>query len=162
MSNLIPARVESLGVENLSIDSLPLELLYQILLPVSYNDIVSYCRTSVRSKIICNDTRFWMQKLDQDYAHLSDDHMKPSDYVRLYGDTEGIDIYKRWEVTYKNVENMVKYGYNDNIMWMSNMMGDGPEYFINHATRYGNMEILRWAYECGIYPDIMALKRCSR
>ena len=155
----IERRIRSRMNQDQEIENFPIPLLNQVLLQSSYDDVVSYCKTNVRARVICNDNSFWMQKLDHDYAYLSDDATKPSQYVTLYDhpDTEGIDIYKRWEVTYKNAENMVKYGYNDNIVWLANMTHDGPKYFINHATSNGNMEILRWANRYRIYPDIMAL-----
>ena len=150
---------------NRSIDSLPLELWYQILLQLSYDDIVSYCRTSVRAGVICSDTGFWMQKLDYDYSHLSGNDMKPSDYVRWYEhlDRRGIDIYRRWEnkMLFMNVDTMVRDGNNANAIWIMSMKRNAPYIrdIINVATKYGNMQILQWLDP--YTPNIIALAEAA-
>lgn len=81
---------------------LPLEIIYNILLPMMPCDILNYCMSSKKSQLICDDDRFWMNKLDYDF--MSRDRngniLIPSRYIG--GDWSysmhlgGLDTYRRW------------------------------------------------------------------
>ena len=78
----------------------PSEVLYNILLNLSYPDILKYCSTNQRAKAICDDIYFWMIKLNHDFKIITPNGREylPSQYVQKYphSDTKGYDIYKRW------------------------------------------------------------------
>lgn len=53
-------------------ESLPLELLYEMLLPLSYDEIVNYCLTNQAAYHICTSKKFWNLKALQDYGQPLD------------------------------------------------------------------------------------------
>jgi hypothetical protein len=54
-----------------TINSLPIELIQQISLDLTYDEIRKFCRTSKRfEKIVCNNDIFWRDKLAQDFPNL--------------------------------------------------------------------------------------------
>ena len=57
------------------IQVLPNEQLYQILLPLSQEDILAFCQTTKQFSQICYDQYFWRLKYEQDYG--------PADFVAL-------------------------------------------------------------------------------
>lgn len=144
------------------IDRLPAEIIYQILLPLSYEDTVSYCSVSKSAYIICNDSWFWIRKVDYELQY--ENCNKPSDYIMRHGHENGIDIYRRWthrEGFYDEITNK----HNDIVFWM---MDRYPQYMtqaskINQYTKMyqdaaavNNEEILLWLDSQGIVPDINA------
>jgi hypothetical protein len=46
------------------------EIVENILLNLSYNDIMSYCRTSIDANKVCQDDTFWKNKLDRDFEKV--------------------------------------------------------------------------------------------
>lgn len=98
-----------------SISDVPLEIMYNILLRMSYKDILNYCKMNREANMLCNDDLFWMNKLDIDFGYVPDDlwvrlHkdfisivngksvLTPSKYVKAFShpDKRGRNIYKRW------------------------------------------------------------------
>lgn len=53
--------------KKLYFDLLPKELLYETLLTLDYDTIDNYCNTSEKFKNICNDEKFWKEKLKIDF-----------------------------------------------------------------------------------------------
>ena len=134
----------------------PNEILYKILFPMPYKDIIAYCSTNKSSNNICQDDIFWLMKLDQDIA------FKPSNYVHNYShpDVRGFDIYKRWHTTVtKSLLPLINYGYNDLVVWIlqrhSVRCGNERDlmYVANYAAKFNNIEILSYLEETGIVPD---------
>ena len=104
---------------------LPYEIVSNTLSTLSYRDIMAYCKTNKSANIICNDKKFWIDKLDNELQYVnSEDHIvKPSSYIILYNSETAAHMYTRWITTLNmNISyyTMVKKGYNDMIMWMLN------------------------------------------
>ena len=78
------------------LSSYPLEIAYQILLRMSYNDILNYCATNSESRSLCDDNVFWINKLDHDFKPTSQG--LALEYVKKYShsDMKAQFIYKRW------------------------------------------------------------------
>ena len=132
------------------IDALPSETIREILMSMSYDDVISYCSTRRSARLVCQDDLFWLVKLDREYRG------RPSDYVRKYWhpDTRGIDIYRRWKSISTNHYTVeypfilcIQNGYNDIVMWMfDNMKQQGMRlniFTFNTAIKYDNTEIVQ-------------------
>ena len=157
-------------------DMLPYEMVYKIMLTVSFDDIVSFCKISTRNKKLCDDSVFWMEKLDQDFSYINDvgTRVKASDYVKHYHHTDqrGIDIYRRW-LEHENlivVDVDVKFKNNDIVIWL--LEKNVPDILIINdldpldeavnalntqlfvlaslAARYNNIELVNWLDQIGI------------
>ena len=139
------------------IDSLPHELLYQVLFYIPYDDIVSYGITSKSSTIIFHDDYniFWMNKLNYKFGF---DGFKPSDYVNRYGhpDRRGIDIYKRWSM---DLGYGIKNGYNDSVIWSIHKQehfykGQSRNYDLRFAdaVSHNNIGMLEFFEQRGVFP----------
>lgn len=87
-------------------DIIPPELIYDILLKLSYNDIMSYIQSSIKIMRIC-DTVFWMNKLDYDFESCGRDILIPSLYVKKYHEIgSGKNTYRRW-IHLNDIRNML-------------------------------------------------------
>ena len=97
---------------------LPCELLHKMLLPMEYDDIISFSITNKINNIVCRDNVFWMTKLDYEFEH-EEQTMKPSYYVLNYRhpDTGWINIYKRWKNSNIKSKTQIKNMHNDIIFW---------------------------------------------
>ena len=86
---------------------LPIEIIYNILMDLSYSDTMNYCSTNREGTVICNDELFWKRKLDHKYT--SSNGMKPSDYTKYSMDTPQYrNLYRKWETEIElPVENIV-------------------------------------------------------
>jgi hypothetical protein len=82
------------GLENMS------EVLYNILLRSTPEDMVGIQQTQSDAKKICDDPLFWNTKLDQNFPGTTPDgrSLIPSQYVRMYGPEtkSGLEMYLRW------------------------------------------------------------------
>ena len=81
--------------------SLAIETVYNVLLYASYSDIINFCSTDKLSRSICDDSRFWLSKLDYDFTVLgiNGNPVIPSKYITQYGgggDERMQDTYLRW------------------------------------------------------------------
>lgn len=71
-------------------EGLPAEDLWMILLTADYKTILNACATSSRARAFCNDKRFWLNKLEQDYPDVtytftpSKDEMENAKTVREF------------------------------------------------------------------------------
>ena len=73
------------------------ETINEVLLQLSYVDIMNYCATNIQSRTICNDSYFWMNKLDRDFSIIvNGKNLIPSQYVTQYEINNGRETYKRW------------------------------------------------------------------
>ena len=83
-------------------DNLPYELHYKIISNLRDRDCISYCIINRVTQSICNDHRFWIEKLDRELSYIDDDDgilHKPSEYIVAYKhNDEGIKMYERWYV----------------------------------------------------------------
>lgn len=88
-------------------ESLPLEIIYKILLNLSYSDILNYCGVNTHSTHLYIDVYFWMMKLDKDFIINGD--LRPSEYIKSYNPNMGNNVYKRWyeakQLGYRKVGN---------------------------------------------------------
>lgn len=98
-----------------SLQSLPPEIIYQMLSNMQESDIMKYCATHVEAMKICNDTVFWLNKLNQDFN--TDTKFIASDYaIRYYPNESGHSIYKRWN---QYMDNMKLFHDNPNMIRMN-------------------------------------------
>lgn len=89
---------------------LPYEINYDIMLSLSGLDLLNMCKVNTYTKNICNDERFWKDKLQLDYGHLEKPinesykefyiNLAPKKYIvalRYYDDdnyiSEGFNLY---------------------------------------------------------------------
>lgn len=57
----------------------------EILLNLSYGDIINYCSINKRGKSICDDPYFWTRKLNHDFMiTVQGGSLVPSEYVVKY------------------------------------------------------------------------------
>lgn len=80
-------------------EQIPIEIIYDILLHVSYKDIMNYCASNRKSLEIYHDTSFWWAKLDWDFSTLCvcGKQLLPSYYVKNFGQMDNIqNIYVKW------------------------------------------------------------------
>lgn len=150
----------------IKIEDLPYEILYQILFPMSYDHVISYCRTSKNAYVICNDDSFWIGKIDSEFSFTnSEGHIfRPSDYIAKYQhpDRRGIDIYKRWNLEWF-IFDRVKNNHNDIVMWTIDTTNTPHPQIITHAVLANNTEILLLLADRGELPTQMdADKACSK
>ena len=82
-----------------SIQSLPPEVLHNILINMEEPDIIKYCSTHKLAYTICNDDYFWLQKLDREFSILyNQKYVFASYYANLYAIGENRhDTYFRWK-----------------------------------------------------------------
>lgn len=116
------------------IESLPLEILHQILFFIPYNDTISFCTANRYTMNVFRDDLFWIKKLDDELEYV--DH-KPSNYIKTWHhpDIRGFDIYRRWIHTLcheikqiiTRCESYIKRGYNDICIWILNKYISYPE-----------------------------------
>ena len=95
---------------------LPLEIVYQILADLPYEDILSYCDTHIAIRNICSDSKFWFSKLDREFAVSG---KIPSEYARKYSHDgeDGRAIYKRWfDFTFMNLSRFTNQQIRDSIV----------------------------------------------
>lgn len=139
----------------MSLDACPIELIYKILQYLPYKDVVSYCGTNVENNAICRDTRFWIEKIDNDFKNCRSKN--PSYYIEKYQyGSFGIDIYKRWRDR-REVRLSIERMYNDIFFWMMDMCYPNihyRQYVDDIAAQYGNMVILISFGEKNIFPSI--------
>ena len=91
------------------------EINMNVMLRLSYDDIMSYCSVNTGARVLCNDPYFWMRKLDYDFSTSVDNHkLIPSEYVRLYGTNMGRETYlkcrKMLESSSETFHNGLGYG----------------------------------------------------
>ena len=161
MSRLVDPETTSNYETNNSLsnmESLPPEILRQIIMSMSYDDIMSYCATSTLANTLCKDDLFWLVKLDHELQIVNKNGtiFRPSDVIRKYEhpDINGLDIYKRWN-TYNiginkvgfNVKFCIEHKYNDIAVWiLSRAYGNVEDHCIfiaNISSEVGNIEILQ-------------------
>ena len=83
-----PSNTQSLNTKTIGpgILDLPLEILEQVLMNLTIEDIRSMCQTNTNIASICNSKLFWIGKLNHDFTLKSDTKdMLPSDYFKLSG-----------------------------------------------------------------------------
>lgn len=105
-----------------NMNTLALETIYDMMLKMSYSDLLIFCQTNSLTHTICNDRIFWLTKLDQDFTvYTEGGDLIPSKYVMLYGDVNenGRSIYKRWMTGY-NI-NFDEFVYSDDFMYKEQM-----------------------------------------
>jgi hypothetical protein len=146
------------------LEVMPHELLYKILLPMAYKDIISYVRTAKFASRIYNDVRFWMEKLDLEYAQIikGNEDLKPSKYIRMYNHPDdGVYTYVRWLYvgfrTHHDLDTAIIKGHNDQIIWHieSKNITNFHKYskpLMLTAARSGNVQILNWLTTQGYMP----------
>lgn len=71
------------------------EVLYNILIKLPLLDVARYCQTDLKARSMCQDSYFWLLKLNQDFQNGN--FFKPSDYVQAYGYSMDINTYRRWD-----------------------------------------------------------------
>ena len=70
-----PSNTQSLNTKTIGpgISDLPVELMEQVMMNLSIEDILSMCQTNIRTASICNSRSFWIGKTDHDFTLKSDD-----------------------------------------------------------------------------------------
>ena len=155
------------GKMTVAIDNLPPEVMYQFLVPLSYEDTISYCSINRAANSICQDTWFWIQKLDYKLQYPSGH--KPSYYImnHEHPDDKGIDIYKRWmrENLGSGLYDKIKSKYNDMVFWMIDRyhkyITPSSEIY-EYAAIFDNQEVLSWLTMQGVLPDIHVADYAAR
>lgn len=80
----------------MTLQTLPIEIIYDTLIRTNENDIMNYCATTHEAHIICADPIFWLRKLDYDFDKGIS--LKPSYYAQRYNhDTDRHVTYTRWK-----------------------------------------------------------------
>lgn len=78
---------------------LPYELVYQILLASSIDDVIGWCQVGGHFTDICNDELFWKQRLNKDYPDFSlinQSFNSYKDYYKyLYNNVFTVPVYIR-------------------------------------------------------------------
>lgn len=152
--------------------NIPNEISQNILLHLSYKDIIAYCLTNTQAAQICKDDYFWTQKLNLDFTHVLPDGtvLIPSDYVKTYIQVpESAITYSRWQRWIKKYDNLtdvyerIPYTNIDIIMFILDIMyNTDPTYidiFNSNLEMYddllmrGYSEVLEWLYQRGINPS---------
>lgn len=52
----------------MSLEELPNEIVFNILLSLPYTDVINYCETNSRALSICGDESFWRIKAEKDFG----------------------------------------------------------------------------------------------
>lgn len=136
-------------------NTLPPELVYQILVFAKYDDIKSYCATNRFANSIWYDDGFWIQKLDHELGYRGCEGyiFNPSYYIGRYQhpDMRGLDIYKRWttQSLVSDLRVKMKNRYNDMIFWMMDRYNkyftqDAYDVMVNYAAGFNNQEMMKW------------------
>lgn len=89
--------MSNLNIVSPNFNDLPIELKYKILLPTAYTDIMNYCSLNIDSDAICDDTYFWILKLDHDFTIQAKNGkiFIPSQYLKS-NVQQGHYIYETW------------------------------------------------------------------
>lgn len=68
----------------LNLDTLPIEILTQIMLNLPYDDLVKMCNTNKLTNIICNDENFWANKAQLDFNVSTQEFFRLNSPKQLY------------------------------------------------------------------------------
>ena len=153
------------------LETIPIEVIYNILLQLPYDDIINYCRTNIKARDICNDNYFWLNKLNHDFSAkgLNGKMLVPSEYMRLYQpDLGGKAVYERWkrgmEVDFEGIDDDTGnpiYDLNINAditifrLDRDSYSPDIIHEIYKNAIRYGNIDVLNKLQQSPTESDIM-------
>ena len=75
------------------------EIMYNYLLPLSYDDILNYCRTDQWTRNICKDNYFWRMKYEYNYPDqngIIPFNLTPMQFAKMdsRGDVKLLPVYK--------------------------------------------------------------------
>lgn len=142
---------------------LPSEILENVMLRSSYEDIISLCKVDTVAASICSDHQFWINKLDNDFTKMIDSQLfVPSEYVALYGvpNENARHIYERWLRMYEIKVND-DYPLLDNrdiVMFMLDTDGYNDPRYTKYSTGYSSRYIFSTLYKLAAqYGDINIL-----
>ena len=76
-------------------ETLPNENIFDIIVHLEPDDIISYCKTDKRASSFCRDKHFWIKKLDFDFAD-EDRGLYPSRYINLESEENGYKMFTRF------------------------------------------------------------------
>lgn len=90
-------------------ETIPTELIYQILNYMKYSDISALCQTCLKYYYICYDIQYWSTRLDIDFQVCINNILyTPSEYIIQYKHPNlfGIKNYRRWHHTIYDIFNL--------------------------------------------------------
>lgn len=133
-------------------ESLPQEITEQILLPLSVDDILSYCQANPKANEMCKSRSFWLSKLNHDFGSNG---VYPSDFVdptyedglalyRLFSDSIKLGLSLTILRGYVNVADWLlkrrESGYTEMTSIRQVRSGDEPSLIVNGI--FGEDEII--------------------
>lgn len=110
------------------------EITSQILLPLSYVDLMNICKTNKDLNKICQDDHFWKLKVERDYGTIADDKPSNITYRQQY-----LDL-----MTIKDPNEAVEQGRLDILKWLSQNNIYPNEDGVYEAIRHGQLKTLQW------------------
>lgn len=135
-------------MEPLITDSLPIELMEKILMPLSVEDILNFCHVSQHE--VHKSRQFWMSKLDYDFGSIS---VLPSRFVDT-GSGDGLKIYRVFANGFwLGIEMSLKRGHLDVAKWLF-AMGCRLDMKIYRELELAfQLDEVDWLLSSGLYDD---------
>lgn len=169
-------REQMLEQQITSLETLPLEIIENILMRLDVDTIERHCRTDESVRLVCEDRFFWIEKLNYDFpGENMSQFVDPNDmngigfYTRFrdarllsLGDIESGDVFlwklsKGYVDTQRNRDIMRINAavVNGNAYEVQHLMdGYGPDIdAVNAAAWYGHIRVLEILSDSGILPD---------
>jgi len=162
--------------------TLPYETQFNYLLYLPVTDIANYCSVNPHVANICTDDYFWQQKMDHDFPEISqykpEDITYQQELFDLISMSPNTGAEKgRWDVLlylesqgklpdHDGYVAAIKNGYVDVLEWLKskNINSIPKNRFLvqnnprvrqeaNYAAMYGQVKVLDWLAQQGIFPD---------
>lgn len=149
------------------INHVPQEIIYNMLIQASYNDIIRYCNSHKSALIICSDDIFWLNKLDYEATFTLQDGTRiiPSYYINLFKthNETGKQFYTRWIKILNDESYDINYETLEQGNWdviIFKLQSQNPSQFKYNLSRistaaiyYGEITILDGLTKLGYIPQ---------